>query len=60
LVRLDKVLKDYLTTMDVAKKTALTQARIRQLILSGELPAKKIGNVWFVHTKDADLVKRKR
>jgi len=58
--KLDKLLQNYLTSREVAQLKGFTQTRIRQLILSGNLPAKKIGNVWFIHIDDADSVHKKR
>ncbi|MEI7814497.1 MAG: helix-turn-helix domain-containing protein [Coriobacteriia bacterium] len=39
---------DYLTTEQAASELGVTTARIRQLILGGELQAEKAGRDWLI------------
>lgn len=45
-----------LTTSGVAERLGLTDARIRQLIRAGRLPAEKIGRDYLINEKDLKLV----
>ena len=45
----------YLTTKQAGHRLGITDARIRKLILTGRLPAQKIGRDWMI--KEEDLQK---
>lgn len=46
-----------LTTEEAAQRLGVTAARVRQLILSGQLPAKKFAKVNMIDARDLELVK---
>lgn len=46
-----------LTTEEAAKRLGVTPARVRQLILSGQLPARKFAKVNMIDAQDLELVK---
>jgi len=41
-----------LTTKEAARKLNVNSSRVRQLILSGRLPAQKFGRDWLINEKD--------
>ena len=45
-----------LNTKQAAKALAVNDSRVRQLILSGRLPAQKIGRDWIIKEKDLKKV----
>jgi len=45
-----------LTTTEAADILDVKQARVRQLILAGRLPAKKHGRDWVIRERDLELV----
>lgn len=45
-----------LTTKQAAKTLGINDSRVRQLILSGRLPAQKIGRDWIIQEKDLKKV----
>jgi excisionase family DNA binding protein len=45
-----------LTTKEAAEKLGVTPARVRQLILSGDLPAEKFGRDLMIKETDLKLV----
>lgn len=45
-----------LTTKEAAERLGVTPARVRQLILSGELPAEKFGRDLMIKAADLKLV----
>jgi excisionase family DNA binding protein len=45
-----------LTTKQAAKALAVNDSRVRQLILSGRLPAQKFGRDWIIKEKDLKKV----
>lgn len=51
-----------LTTTQAAKQLNVNRSRVRQLILSGKLPAEKIGSGrdWFIKEKDVEAFISKR
>jgi len=53
-------MNDYLTTAQAAEELGVTAARVRQLILSGSLPAKKIGRDWAIERDDLELVRERK
>ena len=46
-----------LTTTQAADILGIKQARVRQLILAGRLPAKKHGRDWIIRERDLELVR---
>lgn len=46
-----------LTTEEAAARLGVTAARVRQLILSGQLPARKFAKVNMIDARDLELVK---
>lgn len=46
-----------LTTTEAADILGIKQARVRQLILAGRLPAKKHGRDWIIKERDLELVR---
>ena len=53
-------MKDLLTTMQAAEIVGLSDARIRQLILAGKLPAEKFGRANLIHRKDLVLLEGRK
>jgi excisionase family DNA binding protein len=49
-----------LTTQQAAEKLGISDARIRQLILNGRLPAQKLGRDLFIEESDLRLVSERR
>lgn len=52
--------KDLFTTGAAAYELGVTPARVRQMILSGELKAQKIGRDLVISKKDLDAAKRRK
>jgi excisionase family DNA binding protein len=49
----------WLTTQQAADKLGVTQGRIRQLILSGDLPSEKVGRDRMIREEDLKLVEKR-
>ena len=49
-----------LTTQQTAEKLGITDARVRQLVLGGRLPAQKLGRDLFIQESDLKLVQDRR
>ena len=49
-----------LTTPEAARKLGVTDARVRQIIAAGRLPARKFGPVWLIEESDLDRVRVRR
>jgi excisionase family DNA binding protein len=49
-----------LTTKQAAKVLKINDSRVRQLILSGRLPAKKFGRDWQIREKDLKKVENRK
>lgn len=49
----------WVTTKQAAHILGINQSRVRQLILSGRLPAKKFGHIWTINENDLELVKKR-
>lgn len=45
-----------LTAKQAAERLEVNDSRIRQLIISGRLPAEKYGNLWLIEESDLELV----
>lgn len=46
-----------LTTEEAAARLGVTPARVRQMILSGQLPARKFAKVHMIDARDLELIK---
>jgi excisionase family DNA binding protein len=46
----------FFDTKKAAEILGINDSRVRQLILSGRLPAKKIGRDWIIREKDLEKV----
>ena len=60
---MDTVLEsqNYLSVQEVADSLGLTDGRIRQMLLAGELQGQKLGErVWAIPSTELDRVKRSR
>lgn len=53
-------MSEALTTKEAAERLGVTAARVRQLILSGQLPAEKFGRDLVIKESDLSLVKERR
>jgi excisionase family DNA binding protein len=49
-----------LTTQQAAERLGITDARVRQLILSGRVPAQKLGRDLFIEEGDLKLVQDRK
>lgn len=49
-----------ITAKQAAEKLNVNDSRIRQLIISGKLPAEKYGNLWLINEEDLELVKDRK
>ena len=49
----------WLTTQQAADKLGVTQGRIRQLILSGDLPSEKVGRDRMIREEDLKLIEKR-
>lgn len=49
--------KKEIGTAEVAESLGVTQARIRQLLLSGELQGRKLGRDWYVKVEEVERYK---
>ncbi|MGI9106336.1 MAG: helix-turn-helix domain-containing protein [Pyrinomonadaceae bacterium] len=52
-------MSETLTTKEVAEKLGVSSARVRQLVLSGQLPAEKFGRDLMIKASDLLLVKNR-
>lgn len=50
--------EDWITASVAAGRLGVSEARIRQLILEGALPAQKFGRVQMVRARDLDRIER--
>mgnify|MGYP006277221779 CR=1 FL=1 len=50
---------DLISTTEAAQIQGVVGSRIRQLILSGELPAQRVGRTWVLKRSDVESFKRK-
>lgn len=53
-------MEEFITTTEAASRLKVTPSRVRQLVISGELPAHKFGPVNMVKISDLELVKGRR
>ncbi len=52
-------MEGYITTTEAATRLGISSARVRQLVLSGKLPATKFGPVNMVKETDLELVRHR-
>lgn len=53
-------MEDFITTTEAASRLSVTPSRVRQLVVSGALPAQKFGPVNLVKISDLELVRGRR
>lgn len=52
---------EYLTAVEAAKMLGVSPSRVRQFVLDGRLPAKKVGSaILIIATKDVAALRRQR
>lgn len=49
-----------LTTLDARRKLGVGRTRIYRMLWDGELPATKIGRMWFIAAEDVEALARRR
>lgn len=52
-------MEGYITTTEAAERLGISPARVRQLVLRGDLPATKFGPVNMVKESDLELVRHR-
>ena len=52
-------MEGYITTTEAAVRLGISSARVRQLVLRGDLPATKFGPVNMVKESDLELVRHR-
>ncbi len=52
-------MEEFITTTEAAARLKLTPSRVRQLVVSGALPAHKFGPVNMVRISDLELVRER-
>ena len=52
-------MEGYITTTEAAERLGISSARIRQLVVSGKLPAQKFGPVNMVKVADLELIRHR-
>jgi excisionase family DNA binding protein len=52
-------MEGYITTTEAAARLGISSARVRQLVLRGDLPATKFGPVNMVKEADLELVRHR-
>ena len=52
-------MEEFITTTEAAARLNLTPSRVRQLVVSGALPAHKFGPVNMVRISDLELVRER-
>jgi excisionase family DNA binding protein len=52
-------MEGYITTTEAAERLGISSARVRQLVLRGDLPATKAGPLNLVKVSDLDLVRNR-
>lgn len=53
-------MSNLLTTKQAAEKLGISDARIRQMILKGQLPAQKFGHIHMILESDLVLVRERK
>ena len=53
-------MEGYITTTEAAQRLGISSARVRQLVLSGDLPVTRFGPINMVKERDLDLVRHRR
>jgi excisionase family DNA binding protein len=52
-------MEGYITTTEAAERLGISPARVRQLVLRGDLPTTKVGPLNMVKVADLDLVRHR-
>lgn len=52
-------MSETMTTTEAAERLGVTPARVRQMVLSGQLPAEKFGRDLVIKASDLELVKNR-
>ncbi|MCA1616436.1 MAG: helix-turn-helix domain-containing protein [Acidobacteria bacterium] len=53
-------MEGYITTTEAAERLGISSARVRQLVVSGDLPVTKFGPVNMVKEDDLELIRERR
>jgi len=53
-------MQGFLTTQEAAEKLGVTAGRVRQMIIDGQLPAKKFGRDNLIQESDLKLVENRK
>jgi len=53
-------MEEFITTTEAASRLKVTPSRVRQLVVSGELPAHKFGPVNMVKISDVEIVRGRK
>jgi excisionase family DNA binding protein len=49
-----------LSSIEAAARLGVSQARVRQLAIAGDLPARKMGRDWFIRPSDLAVYQAQR
>lgn len=52
--------KETYTTGEAAQALGVSSARVRQMVLEGDLPAEKFGHVLVIHAADVEAAKHRK
>ncbi|PYS76534.1 MAG: DNA-binding protein [Acidobacteria bacterium] len=52
--------KETFTTREAAEKLGVSSARVRQMILEGDLPAEKFGHILVIHAAALEAAKHRK
>jgi excisionase family DNA binding protein len=52
-------MEGYITTTEAAERLGISSARVRQLVLRGDLPSTKVGPLNMVKVSDLELVRHR-
>ena len=52
-------MEGYITTTEAAERLGISPARVRQLVLRGDLPSTKVGPLNIVKVSDLELVRHR-
>jgi excisionase family DNA binding protein len=53
-------MEGYITTTEAAERLGISPARVRQLVISGDLPVTKFGPINLVKEDDLELIRNRR
>lgn len=51
---------DLLTVQQAARELGITDSRVRQLLIDGELKGEKFGHIWMIRRADVDAYERRK